>query len=156
LDGPSAEEYAAVPCALPRTLRRTGLGRLAACRLCRLRSVFALAAGPGLVDSVRLRGALPRARALPPAHRLPRIQYLILLCTLIGVFGRYAINAYEEVRYNAAETLTADELLADHAPPATGWDEKGRYLLYLNVTVDFFKLAVYAGFFVLIVRLHGL
>ncbi|EXJ88360.1 hypothetical protein A1O1_05290 [Capronia coronata CBS 617.96] len=37
-----------------------------------------------------------------------------------------------------------------------GWEEKGRYMFYLNLTTDFFKLVIYLTFFFILLVFYGL
>ncbi|EXJ78311.1 hypothetical protein A1O3_09472 [Capronia epimyces CBS 606.96] len=37
-----------------------------------------------------------------------------------------------------------------------GWEEKGRYMFYLNLTTDFFKLVIYLAFFFILLVFYGL
>ncbi|KAI8049935.1 hypothetical protein BDF22DRAFT_622690 [Syncephalis plumigaleata] len=65
-------------------------------------------------------------------------EYTILLCTVIAVAGRYALNV--------VESRMGDET----------WEEKSVFLFYLELVVDFVKLIAYVSFFTLLVALHGL
>ncbi|KAI9684071.1 MAG: E3 ubiquitin-protein ligase hrd1 [Bathelium mastoideum] len=39
---------------------------------------------------------------------------------------------------------------------APGWEEKGRWIFFLDLATDFFKLVVYTAFFVILMFFHGL
>ena len=58
--------------------------------------------------------------------------------------------------FNSTAVHVNTDLAAQLDPGFAGWEEKGRYLLYLDLLVDFLKLITYTVFFTLIVRLHGL
>ena len=68
-------------------------------------------------------------------------------------------------RSDTAETGTAEEGTQPPQRPediteddveAPGWEDKGRWIFYLDVATDFCKLVVYIAFFVILMFFHGL
>lgn len=44
----------------------------------------------------------------------------------------------------------------DNEVEVEGWEEKGRYMFYLNLATDFFKLVIYLAFFFILLVFYGL
>ncbi|KAF7716556.1 Uncharacterized protein PECH_004357 [Penicillium ucsense] len=102
------------------------------------------------------------------------LRYVLLLAEI--VITRRQIRAQVELR-RAEIRATRAEMIREHAragassPPTDlpdendvneleidvpGWEEKGRWIFYLDLVTDFLKLVVYAGFFAILIRFFGL
>ncbi|KAI9229339.1 MAG: hypothetical protein DHS80DRAFT_14110, partial [Piptocephalis tieghemiana] len=73
----------------------------------------------------------------PSSWILFAFEYLILLDSLVGMLGRYALNCIEAHRTDP-------------------WEEKGVYIFYLELIVDFLRLIAYLCFFFVLVTRYGL
>ncbi|RMZ88141.1 hypothetical protein DV736_g4630, partial [Chaetothyriales sp. CBS 134916] len=54
------------------------------------------------------------------------------------------------------ELRRAQEPIDDNEVDVEGWEARGRYLFYLDLATDFFKLVIYLSFFVILLVFYGL
>ncbi|ORY15822.1 hypothetical protein BCR34DRAFT_477135 [Clohesyomyces aquaticus] len=72
--------------------------------------------------------------------------------------------ARERARQEATEQAQEGDAAAEVAPEddtdddgeVPGWEEKGRWVFYLDLTTDFIKSVVYLGFFMILMAFYGL
>jgi E3 ubiquitin-protein ligase synoviolin len=107
-------------------------------------------------------------------------EYVLLAIASISTLLRYSLSlvelfiihrqetAREEARRTAAEqarqTAEAGEGATEPAPveeddedvDVPGWEEKGRWVFYLDLTTDFIKSVVYLGFFMILMAFYGI
>lgn len=68
-----------------------------------------------------------------------------------------AINQQAEAGSDAAPTDLPDENdINEMELDIPGWEEKGRWIFYLDLATDFFKLTVYLSFFAILFTFYGL
>lgn len=105
-------------------------------------------------------------------------EYVLLAIASISTLMRYALSlvelfityrqekAREEARHAARvqaqlraeetgieETATEDDEDEEDVP---GWEEKGRWVFYLDLATDFIKTVVYLGFFMILMTFYGI
>jgi len=105
-------------------------------------------------------------------------EYVLLAIASISTLMRYALSlielyityrqeqAREEARRVAREQATqraaaeGTEAPAaeddDDEPDVPGWEEKGRWVFYLDLATDFIKSVVYLGFFMILMTFYGI
>lgn len=105
-------------------------------------------------------------------------EYVLLAIASISTLLRYALSlielfmihrqekARDETRRVAREQATqraaADGAEApaeeddDDEPEVPGWEEKGRWVFYLDLATDFIKSVVYLGFFMILMTFYGI
>ncbi|KAF2026816.1 hypothetical protein EK21DRAFT_73332 [Setomelanomma holmii] len=105
-------------------------------------------------------------------------EYVLLAIASISTLLRYTLalvelfiihrqeKAREETRRvareQAAQRAAADGAEApveeedDDEPEVPGWEEKGRWVFYLDLATDFIKSVVYLGFFMILMTFYGI
>jgi E3 ubiquitin-protein ligase synoviolin len=98
-------------------------------------------------------------------------EYVLLAIASISTLLRYALSlvelaitnrqekAREEARRIAREQATqgaAAEAEDDDDGDVPGWEEKGRWVFYLDLATDFIKSVVYLGFFMILMTFYGI
>lgn len=105
-------------------------------------------------------------------------EYVLLFIVSASTLGRYALSIVElaiihrQTQARAAARLIAREQArqaaeGDAAQPTAdeeddddddvpGWEEKGRWVFYLDLFTDFIKSVVYLGFFLILIAFHGI
>jgi E3 ubiquitin-protein ligase synoviolin len=105
-------------------------------------------------------------------------EYVLLFIVSASTLGRYALSVVElvivhrQTQARAAARLIAREQARQSAEGAAeapaeeedddddddvpGWEEKGRWVFYLDLFTDFIKSVVYLGFFLILIAFHGI
>jgi E3 ubiquitin-protein ligase synoviolin len=101
-------------------------------------------------------------------------EYVLLAIASISTLLRYTLSlvelfitnrqekAREEARRVAREQATQGTAAAndddddDDEGDVPGWEEKGRWVFYLDLTTDFIKSVVYVGFFMILMTFYGI
>jgi E3 ubiquitin-protein ligase synoviolin len=107
-------------------------------------------------------------------------EYVLLATASISTLMRYGLSlveiaitqrqekardearrvAREQARQQAAaedaEAPAEDEEDEDDAVDVPGWEEKGRWVFYLDLATDFVKASVYMGFFTVLMTFYGI
>lgn len=107
-------------------------------------------------------------------------EYVLLAIASVSTLMRYALSLAEIIivrrqetardqARNAAREQARQRAAANPEDPAAtieeededdeevpGWEEKGRWVFYLDLTTDFIKSVVYVGFFMILMTFYGL
>ncbi|OCK99497.1 uncharacterized protein K441DRAFT_653043 [Cenococcum geophilum 1.58] len=65
-------------------------------------------------------------------------------------------QAGEGAATSAQQAGAEEEEEDDDDSDVPGWEEKGRWVFYLDLTTDFIKSVVYCGFFTILIAFHGI
>lgn len=76
--------------------------------------------------------------------------------TLAREQARQRAEAGVEAGESAAEPTPVEEDDDDDDVDVPGWEEKGRWVFYLDLTTDFIKSVVYIGFFMILMAFYGI
>ncbi|KAF2129760.1 hypothetical protein P153DRAFT_422550 [Dothidotthia symphoricarpi CBS 119687] len=99
-------------------------------------------------------------------------EYVLLAIASVSTLLRYSLSLVEIVMTQRQETARdeARRLAREQAPAETaddaeddedegdvaGWEEKGRWVFYLDLMTDFIKSVVYLGFFMILMTFYGI